>query len=1294
MSTDRKPDNQPALDPTADASRSSVDARHATGVQVGEGNTQIIYSYGAGTWTEGAVPRQLVDVHGAVESPYRGLAAFDERDAPFFFGRESAAHDVLERISERLQGPGLLVVSGVSGAGKSSLIRAGVLPLIRGAGLASAAESASWPCLVFTPGRAPLDKLAVHVASVAGIDAATVRQGLDEDPTRFALTAAQAALARPGRSSTDPDLPISGQRRLMLVVDQFEQLFTQCPDEDQRRAFITALHAAATTGHGSGQTPAALVVLVMRQDFEGPCGDYPQLQTAIQQRYFVAPMTPRQLRMAISEPAKKAGACVENDLIDLLLSEIQTRPSTSPSTEANPGYAVSPAGVLPLLSHTLDKAWRHRTGEHVTISDYEWTGGIEGAVADSAQRAYDRLTPDQQSAARQLFTRLTTISSEGVDTADRASRSELIEGKSDVEARDMVAVLESFAAERLLTLGDDTVEISHEVLLTAWPLLRDWLVDTHGDRIVHTRLRATATEWKRDGRDRSYLYTGNLLEAANEAAARIAADPARHALFSQTEQEFLHASQRIHRRRVRTRQAAIAALIVFVIVLATTTFLVQQARQSADDQRDIAVSGQLGSESENPNRDPMVAKIDSLAAWGINPSPESRYAMLTAIARPESMPPTNTDGSVDVNSVAFSPDGKTLATATKAGGQLWDVATDKQVATLNANTAFVDSVAFSPDGKTLATGTVTGSNTGGTQLWDVASGKQVATLNANTGFVNSVAFSPDGKTLATSTNGHSDAKIPTGVTHLWEVATGRRIASLNTNADAIGSVSFSPDGKTLAIGTQAVGTQLWDVATDNQVSTLNANTGFVKSVAFSPDSKTLATSTNAGSGTGATQLWDVASGKQVATLNANTGFVNSVAFSPDGETLATGTNTGTQLWNVVTDNQISILNANTGFVNSVAFSPDGKTLATGTRTGTGAGGTQLWALAPRKQMATLHTKAGFVVNSVAFPPDNKTLAASANAHSGTDNSVGATQLWDVATGKQITLLDANIGFARSAPSDANSVAFSPNGKALAVGVATGTQLWDMTTRKQIAAIDNTVATSTVKYSPNGKILASGAATGTQLWDVASGKKAATLNTDTGLPLSVAFSPDSKTLAIVDTTGTRLWNVATGKQIAALNSGAGYASSVAFSPDGKTLAIGTTIGGTQLWDVATREQIAILKANTGSVASVAFSPDSKTLVAVTDTGAEIGTGNGTQLWDVATRKQIAILNSDAGYASSVAFSPDGKALAIGTDAGVQLWDVHYLNDYLPQLCAQVGGSLPPEVWSHYVPSGPTYRKVCF
>jgi WD40 repeat protein len=1198
------------------------------GVQVGEGNTQIIYTYNRLTWTDGVAPPPLVSVSGVVDSPYRGLSAFEEQDAAFFFGREAAATEVLERMSRLLPGAGLMVVSGVSGAGKSSLLRAGVLPRIRGAGLASAPGAAGWPCLVLTPGRAPLDELALRVAVLAGADAAAVRRGLDTDPAGFALTARQAAITPPPGTGRDQETPGTQrhqpQRRLLLVVDQFEQVFTQCADERQRQVFITALCAAGGAGLSIDHTSAALVVLGMRADFEGRCANYPQLAGAVQDRYLVTAMTERQLRMAITEPAKKAGSQVDDDLVEILLTDVRAR---------QPGGLG--AGVLPLLSHALDQAWRSRTGEALTLADYDRTGGIEGAVADSAQRAYDQLTPGQQAAARQVFTRLTAISTEGVDTADRATRVELTEGRGAADARDVEAVLEAFAAERLLTLAADSVEISHEILPAAWPLLRDtWLAETRADRIVRTRLHSVAADWERHARDPSYLYSGTLLQAATDTAARIGGDPARHSPLSRVERDFLHDSGGAHRRSVRRRQAFVAFLLVLVVGFASATALVIRANQQTANQRDqtarqrdIAISGQLISQSEAVgDTNPVMAKLLSLAAWHLNPSSQARYAMLAAAALPGI---TVLSGHTDaVKSVAFSPDGKTLASGSLDGTvRLWDVNTYQQIGgPLASHIGYVFSVAFSPDGKTLAAGGADGR----VRLWDVGTHRQIGgPLAGHTGAVSSVAFSPDGKTLADGSS---------GTVRLRDTRTGHQIGSFATPAgtgDTIQSVAFSPDGKTLAAAGFGPGpVWLLDVPAGRKIGSLTSpGVGtMIYSVAFSPDSKTLAGATS----NGTVVLWGIATQQQIgAPLAGHTGVVASVAFSPDGNTLASaGEDHTVRLWDVATGHQIAALDTtNIAGSGSVVLSPDGKMLAAA-----GSRAVRLWDVATGHQIgAPLVGHTGNVL-SVTFSPDGKTLAGGSDDHT--------VRLWDVASGHQIGApLAGHTG-------DVVSVAFSPDGKTLASASYDHTvRLWDMAAHHQIGA---------------------------------------PLAGHTSDVFSVAFSPDGQTLATGSLDGTvRLWDVNTHRQIRGQFAGhTGDVVSVTFSPDGKTLASAAGDGTVRLWKVATGHQItAPLTEPDGGVHSVAFIPDDKTLAS--------GSLNGTvRLWDVATGHQIsAPLTEPVGTIESVTFSPDGKTLTAATVGDTaQSWNVTYLTDTARYLCAATKRPLTRTEWAQYV-QGPAYQKIC-
>ena len=1102
---------------------------------------------------------------GEVESPYRGLMAFGNRDAPFFFGQDAAADEVLGRLRALASAPALpdapafLVVSGVSGAGKSSLLRAGVLPRIG----EITPDGASWPHLVLTPARSPLSELAAHAARRTGKDAATLRQALREDPAAFALAALEAA-------GTAGD---SGARgRLLVIVDQFEQVFTQCGDDRERRAFIAALHAAAAIGHGWPEIPAAVVVLVVRADFEARCADYEELVGAVQGRYFLPPMTRQQLRLAITEPARVAGSMVDDALVGKLVETVRAAPSPGAA-----GATAGGTGVLPHLSHALDQAWRNRAGDRLTLNDFEGAGGIEGSIGASADRAYALLTPAQREAARQVFLRLVATSTNGTDTGDRASVAELTEGKSPAGIADLQAVLEAFAAQRLLTLTADSVELSHEVLLTAWPLLRDvWLAATHADRIVRTQLHMAAADWDKHDRDPAYLYRGTQLDSVRQGAVCWSADPGHYPPLASTDREFLHAANRAARRASIQQRIGVATLAVLLAAsLAGAGIALLQAR-TARQQAAVAASGQLAVQSEAYGpADPVSAALLAVASWRIDrDNPAALESLLKAYAQPDHA--TLDASNARVNDVAYSRNGKTLATAGNDGAvRLWDTSTRTQIGapiTVPTSPGYgVNGVAFSPDGTTLATA----DSDGTVRLWDTSTRTQIGapiTVPTSPGYgVNGVAFSPDGTTLATA---DSDGTI-----RLWDTSTRTQIGAPITVA-SIGfsafGVAFSPDGKTLAT-TGGDGTvRLWDTSTRAQIGApiiVPGRVGYgVLGVAFSPDGTTLATA----DGDGTARLWETSTRTQIGAPITVPTSVDGVAFSRDGKTLATADSDGTvRLWDITFYSQIgaaiTVPGSASGRVDRVAFSPDGKTLATADSDGT----VRLWDTSTRTQIdapTTVPGSASVGVEGVAFSPDGKTLA--------TAGGDGTVRLWDTSTRAQI---DAPITVPGSASVGVEGVAFSRDGKTLATADSDGTvRLWDTSTRAQIGGPITVPGSASygvlgVAFSPDGKTLATADSDGTvRLWDTSTRAQIGGPITVPGSAsygvLGVAFSPDGKTLATADSDGTvRLWDTSTRAQIGGPITVPGSASygvlGVAFSPDGKTLATADGDGTVRLWNVA-------------------------------------------------------------------------------------------------------------------------------
>ena len=486
-----------------------------------------------------------------------------------------------------------------------------------------------------------------------------------------------------------------------------------------------------------------------------------------------------------------------------------------------------------------------------------------------------------------------------------------------------------------------------------------------------------------------------------------------------------------------------------------------------------------------------------------------------------------------VRSVVFSPDGKTLASASSDNTiKLWHLETQKPIATLIGHSNLVNSVAFSFDGLILASA----SDDNTIKLWHLETQKRIATLTGHSDLVNSVAFSPDSKTLASA----SDDKT----IKLWHLETQKLITTLR-HSNEVRSVAFSPDGKTLASTSDDHTIKLWPLQSQKPIATLTGHSSKVNSVAFSPDGLTLASV----SSDKTIKLWHLQSQKLIATLTGHSSWVYSVAFSPDALTLASASLDKTiKLWNLESKKPIATLTGHSIWVSSVAFSQDGKTLASASGDNT----IKLWNLQSQKVIATLTGHSRWVL-SVAFSPDGKTLASASS-----DKTI---KLWHLQSQKVIATLTGH-------SNGVSSVAFSPDGLTLASASDDQTiKLWNLQSQKPIATLTgHSNGVNSVAFSPDALTLASASSDNTiKLWNLESQKPIATLTGHSNKIRSVAFSPDGLTLASASRDNTiKLWNLESQKPIATLTGHSDSVWSVAFSPDGNTLASASFDKTIKLW----------------------------------------------------------------------------------------------------------------------------------
>jgi len=1160
------------------------------------------------------------------ENPYKGLRAFQSADYQDFYGRETLTEKLLERLGEKGEFARFLAVVGPSGSGKSSLIKAGLIPALwRGA----LPGSEKWFVVEMLPGSHPLDELEVALTRIAANQVSHLNEHLRRDKRGLVRSAGFI-------------LPDDGSE-LVVVIDQFEEVFTLVAHEAERVHFLDLLHTAVTETRSRVR-----VVVTLRADFYDRPLHYPAFGELVRSRMeTILPLSAEELERAITRPAECAGVTFEPGLVAKMIGEVNYQP-----------------GALPLLQYALTELFEQRQGRLLTHESYQAIGGTVGALAKRADELYDGLNEQGRENARQMFLRLVTLGEGVEDTRRRVARSELLAITDDSDLMD--DVVDIFAAYRLLSLDHDpatrspTVELAHEAILREWERLRRWLTESRDEIKLQRQLAAMAADWREAHQDASFLARGSRLEQFETWAADtklvltgkereyLDASLAERSRQAQAEMQRQAREKALERRSVRFLRVLVAVLLLATLGALGLVGVAMNQRQIAErnvaEAQNVALVAGSQSALANGNTDEAIA----LALQAIRLDPDSARAQV-ALGQAAYAPGTIRRFVIHTGavwSVAFNPDGET---AVSAGDDqiliLWDLQSGGIIRRFEeGHAAGHIKLAFSPDGRQV----ISGADDGQVILWDVETGQIVRHFEGHTGWIGDVEFSPDGRAVLSC--GQDKTVI------LWDVATGNVIQRFEGHTESVESVALSADGNTMLSGSDDNTLMSWDLTTGEILHQFGGE-GKLSSIDLSHDGHYAVV----GSWDTFVYLWDITTGRMIHRFQGHTGPVSDVKFSPDGHQILSAADDGSLiLWDVATEQLARHLVGHTARVNDVAFSSDGRYALSGASDQT----IRLWDLESGQIIRHFAGHDGWIP-TVKVSPDGLTALTSSWA--------GTASLWDLQTGQKLHHL--------TEPTQLNNLAYSPDSRTALIAVGNeaipnspgGVILWDLTRGEVMRRFTWNQGIFGVDFSPDGRTFVSGGADGlVLLWDVATGEVIRRFEGHTALVPSVSFNPDGRTILSGARNGEIvLWDVEMGQLVRRFVGQADLVAHITFSKDGRKVMTPGSVNGTNLWDVATGTLARHLDG--GAI----FSPDGRTIFGYS--GRALG-ANSAVLLDSTTGTLLRHFNELDRFPISNAFLLDGRSVLVGYSNGkLEQWRIDSLDDliawtqanrYIPELtCKQ-------------------------